>query len=146
MKKVRRPGKLPRWQEWSVYVSFSLLTATGITWLLLGWFVRVTGEFGPEHHPAERWTLITHGVVAYAFLIVAGAMVPVHITLGWNSRRSLKTGLTLAGTLLLLAATALGLYYLGDEVQREWVSVIHWSIGLAAGALLLVHALIGRRS
>ena len=145
MKKVRRPGRLPRWQEWSVYVSFGLLFVTGIAWLLLDWFVSVAGDFGPEHHPAEHWMLIAHGVVAYAFLIVAGAMIPVHITIGWNTRRSLKTGLTLAGALLLLAVTALGLYYLGDEMQRNWVSVIHWSVGFGASAVLLVHALIGRR-
>jgi len=145
MKKVRRPGRLPRWQEWSVYVSFGLLIATGIAWLLLDWFVRVPGDFGPEHHPAQQWMLIAHGVVAYAFLIVAGAMIPVHVTLGWNTHRSLKTGLTLAGAFLLLALTALGLYDLGGEIQRRWVSVIHWSVGLVAGAVLLLHALIGRR-
>jgi hypothetical protein len=145
MKKIRRPGRLPRWQEWSVYVSFGLLIATGIFWLSLDTFVRVSGEFGPEHHPAEQWTLIAHGVIAYAFLIVAGAMVPVHITLGRNTRRNLKSGLTLAGTLLLLAATALGLYYLGDELARNWVSIVHWGVGLVAAPVLLIHALIGRR-
>jgi hypothetical protein len=145
MKKVRRPGRLPRWQEWSVYLSFALLIATGIVWLLFDTFVRVSGEFGPEHHPAEQWTLIAHGVVAYGFLIVAGAMIPVHITLGWNTRRNLKTGLTLAGTLLLLAVTALGLYYLGDEIVRNWISIVHWGVGLVAAPVLLIHALIGRR-
>lgn len=145
MKKVRRPGRLPRWQEWTVYVSFGLLIATGVAWLLLDTFVRVAGDFGPEHHPAEQWTLIAHGVVAYAFLIVGGAMIPVHVTLGWNTRRNVKTGLTLAGVLLLLAATALALYYYSDEIGRSRVSLVHWGIGLIAAPLLLVHALIGRR-
>jgi hypothetical protein len=145
MTKRRRPGRLPRWQEWSVYVGFGLLIATGLVWLWLDNFVRVAGEFGPEHHPAEQWTLIAHGVVAYAFLLIAGAMIPVHITLGWNTRRNLKSGLTLAGTLLLLAATALGLYYYSDEVGRSWVSIVHWGVGLIAVPVLLIHALIGRR-
>lgn len=145
MKKVRRPGKLPRWQEWAVYVSFGLLIATGIVWLLLDFFVRVAGEFEPEHHPVEQWALMAHGIIAYGFLIVAGAMIPVHITLGWNIRRNFKSGLTLAGTLLLLACTALGLYYLSDEIGRYWVSVIHWSVGLTALPILLIHALRGRR-
>ena len=145
MTKRRRPGRLPRWQEWSVYVSFGALIVTGITWLLLDWFVRIAGDFGPEHHPAEQWTLIAHGVIAYAFLIIGGAMIPVHITLGWNVKRNLKSGLTLAGSLLFLAATALGLYYLGEEIQRHWVSVVHWSVGLIAGPVLIVHALRGRR-
>src|SRR5207244_1641648 len=69
MKKTRRPGRLPRWQEWSVYATLGALIATGIAWLLFDWFVRVNGEFGPGHHPAEHWTLIAHGVAAYAFLI-----------------------------------------------------------------------------
>jgi hypothetical protein len=145
MKKVRRPGRLPLWQEWSVYVTLGSLIATGIAWLLLDWFVRVDGEFGTEHHPAEHWALIAHGVAAYAFLIVGGAMIPVHITLGWNMRRNLKSGLTLAGTCVVLGATALGLYYLGDESSRNWVSIVHWVIGLIAVPALLIHALIGRR-
>jgi len=145
MKKVRRPGRLQRWQEWSVYATLGALIATGVAWLLLDWFVRVTGEFGPEHHPAEHWSLIAHGVAAYAFLIIGGAMIPVHITLGWNTQRNLKSGLTLATTCLVLAITALGLYYLGDEISRNWVSIIHWVVGLIAVPALLIHALIGRR-
>ena len=142
--KKRRPGRLPRWQEWSVYVSFGLLVASGVAWLLLESFVRVAGEFGPEHHPAEHWALIAHGVAAYGFLIIGGAMIPVHITLGWNTRRNLKAGVTLAGTCLILAVTALGLYYLGDEISRHWVSIVHWSIGLFAVPALLIHAIVGR--
>jgi len=143
MKKVRRPGRLPRWQEWSVYASLGSLIATGIVWLLLDWFVRVNGEFGPEHHPAEHAMLIVHGVAAYTFLIIGGAMIPVHITLGWNTRRNLRSGLTLAGTCLVLVVTALGLYYLGDEISRNWVSVVHWVVVLIVIPALLIHA-IGR--
>ncbi|NUQ17168.1 MAG: hypothetical protein HOP95_01740 [Sphingomonas sp.] len=145
MKKVRRPGPLPRWQKWAVYIGFGLLVATGFAWLLFDKFIRVSGEFGPEHHPAEHWMLVGHGVVAYAFLIVGGAMIPVHITLGWNTRRNLKSGLTLAGTCIVLAVSALGLYYIGDEIGRQWVSLIHWAVGLLAAPLLLIHALRGRR-
>ena len=142
--KKRRPSRLPRWQEWTVYVSFGLLIATGIAWLLLEHFVRVAGPFGPEPHPAEHWALVAHGLVAYAFLIVVGTMVPVHIIAGWNTRRNLKSGLTLVATLLFLAVTALGLYYLGDESVRPQTSLIHWIAGLIALPLLLIHALKGR--
>jgi hypothetical protein len=140
----RRPGRLPRWQEWAVYVTIGLLVVTGLIWLVLDNFVRVNGEFGPEHHPAEHLVLIVHGIVAYAFLIVGGAMIPVHVTLGWNIRRNLKSGITLAGTGLILALTALGLYYVGGEISRSWVSFTHWIIGLLLIPALLIHALIGR--
>jgi hypothetical protein len=145
MTKRRRPNRLPPWQEWAVYLSLGLLVATGIAWLALNSYVRVAGEFGPEHHPAERWALITHGIAAYAFLIVGGAMIPVHMTLGWNIKRNLKSGLALAGVCLLLAITALGLYYLGDEILRHWASIIHWSVGLVVVPVLLIHVIRGRR-
>lgn len=141
----RRPGRLPHWQEWLVYLTMGLLIATGVAWLLLDSFVRVAGEFGPEHHPAEHGVLIAHGVAAYGFLIIAGAMIPVHITFGWNIRKNLKSGLTLAATCVFLAMTALGLYYVGDELSRHWLSVIHWAIGLIVIPVLLIHALRGRR-
>lgn len=137
----RRPGKLPSWQEWSVYVSFGLLVATGVAWLLLDNFVQVAGEFGPEHHPAEHIVLIVHGIVAYGFLIVGGTMLPVHMALGWNTRRNYKSGVAFVAMLLMLAATALGLYYLSDELLRNRVSIIHWVAGLIALPLLLFHAL-----
>ena len=140
----RRPGALPRWQEWSVYVGFGVLLITGLAWLLLDNFVHVAGEFGPEHHPAQHITLIVHGVVAYGFLIVSGAMLPVHITLGWNTKRNRNSGVAVVTTLLILAATALGLYYLGDEVLRDRVSIIHWIAGVVALPTLLFHALRGR--
>lgn len=142
----RRPGRLPRWQEWAVYVSFGLLIATGIAWLLLEHFVRVQGEFGAEPHPAEHIALILHGVGAYAFLVVGGTMIPVHVTLGWNTKRNFTTGIIFVAVLLLLTLTALGLYYLGDDVLRPRVSLVHWIAGLVALPLLLLHALRGRRT
>lgn len=140
----RGPGGLPRWQQWSVYVGFGMLLATGIAWLLLDNFVQVKGEFGPEHHPAEHVALIVHGVFAYGFLIIAGAMLPVHIPLGWNVKRNHKSGTVLVATLLLLAVSALGLYYAGDDVLRSRLSLVHWGLGLLAAPLMLFHALPAR--
>lgn len=144
MTRRRRPSRLPRWQEWSVYATFGLLFVSGVAWLLLDSFVRTPGEFGPERHPAEHWALVAHGLAAYAFLIIGGAMIPVHITLGWNIKRNFKSGVIFAAALLFLALTALGLYYLGDDGLRPGVSLIHWVVGLAVLPLLLIHALKGR--
>ena len=141
----RRSTKLPRWQEWAVYLSLSLLAATGIGWLVLDQWIRVAGDFGPEHHPAERWMLTVHGGSAYLFLIVIGALIPVHIQLGWRTRRNRASGATLATICLLLSVTALGLYYFGGDIARHWTSVVHWSVGLVVLPTLLIHAIMGRR-
>jgi hypothetical protein len=137
----RRPSNLPRWQELAVYFSFGLLLVTGIAWLVFDIWVRVPGDFGPEHHPAEHWTLIVHAIGAYAFLVILGAMIPVHIPLGWHQRRNLKSGISLLTICGLLGLTALGLYYIGDDALRSWTSLIHWAVGLVALPALLIHAL-----
>ena len=142
---ARRPSRLPRLQEWSVYFSCGLLIASGIAWLIFDQWVRIAGEFGSERHPVQHMTLILHGVAAYAFLIVAGSIIPVHVRLGWTLRRNRKSGLTLAMLCILLAVTALGLYYLGDDVSRHWASLVHWVVGLAALPALVLHAINGQR-
>jgi len=141
----RRASRLPRWQEWAVYLSLGGLTVTGLLWLVFDQWVRVEGEFGPEHNPAQSWLLTAHGVLAYAFLIVAGAMIPVHIILGWRTRRNLWSGISVASLCLILATSALGLYYLGEDAARSWASLTHWSLGIAVLPIFLIHALKGRR-
>lgn len=141
----KRPTRLPPWQEYAVYATLGGLIVTGLAWLALDWWVRVEGEFGPEHHPAEHLSLIVHGIAAYAFLIIAGAMIPVHIKLGWNLRRNRKSGLWLGISGMVAAITALGLYYLGEEGVRAATSVAHWLAGLAIIPALLIHAIRGRQ-
>jgi len=141
----RRASRLPRWQEWAVYLSLGGLIVTGILWLLFDQWVRVEGEFGPEHHAAQSWLLTGHGVLAYGFLIVAGAMIPVHIILGWRLRKNLWSGISLASLCLILAVSALGIYYLGEDAARSWASLMHWSLGIAVLPIFLIHALKGRR-
>ncbi|MEO5641284.1 MAG: hypothetical protein ABIQ98_05905 [Sphingomicrobium sp.] len=142
---TRRPTRLPSWQEWAVYVSLGLLAASGLGWLVLDQWVRVAGEFGPEPHPAEHIALIVHGVAAYGLLIVVGSLLPAHVLPGWRIGRNRGSGLFLGAVLVLLTATALGLYYAGDEIARHWASIAHWMVGLALVPLLIFHALAGRR-
>lgn len=144
-RKRARPTRLPPWQEYAVYVSLGALIVTGLAWLALDQWVRINGEFGVEHHPAERAALIIHGVAAYAFLIVAGALVPVHVKAGWGLGRNRGSGLALGIGCIIAAITALGLYYLGGEGTRSAASLAHWLVGLAVIPALLIHAIRGRR-
>lgn len=139
MTQRRRPTKLPRWQELAVYSSFAVLLLSGVVWLILHRWVRIAGEFGPEHHPAEHILLILHAIGAYAFLAILGAMIPVHIPLGWNLRRNRASGVALLSIFALLSATALALYYVGEDALRSSTSLIHWIVGLIAVPALVVH-------
>ena len=146
MRPVRRPTRLPRWQEWAVYIGAALLIGTGLAWLAFDSWVRVEGDFGPEHHPAEHWLLIAHGIGAYLFLVVIGAMIPVHFLVGWRTRRNRWSGICVATLCAVLGFTALGLYYFGDELLRGRTSLIHWIIGIIFAPALLVHVIRGLRA
>lgn len=142
----RLTNRLPRWQELAVYVSLACLVLTGLVWLALDQWVRVAGDFGSEHHPSQRWMLIVHAVAAYGFLFVAGSLVSVHIPLGWRLGRNRTNGVMLCLVSFVLAISALGLYYVGSEALRGWLSLLHWILGLGIAPALLIHALIGRGS
>ncbi len=137
--------RLPRWHERSIYWSLGLLAVSGAAWLLFDYFVRVEGEFGPEHHPIQAWSLMVHGIVAYAFLVVAGALIPVHVRVGLAQHKNLKSGVALGLLCIGGSLTALALYYLGNETGRQFASLTHWIAGLVIVPTLIVHALRGRR-
>jgi len=45
-----------------------------------------------------------------------------------------------------LIVPAFGLYYLGSETVRPWMSDVHIAMGLAIPALLVAHIWRGRRA
>lgn len=143
--KPRFTGRLARWHEISIYLSFASLLVSGLAWLVLHNYVQVEGPFGPEHHPAEPWLLRFHGVATYFFLVLVGALLPLHIRLAWSARRNLTTGLATATAMILLAISGIGLYYLSGEKVRAWTSILHWGVGILAMAVLTWHAVLGRR-
>lgn len=141
---ARRPTYLPRWQERAVYLTFGLLFVTGVAWLVFDHWVRVGGEFGPEHHPVQHMLLIAHAIGAYIFLVVLGAMIPVHLPLGWNQRRNRLSGAALVTLFAFLSLTALGLYYIGEDALRTSTSLLHWVVGIVALPSLLIHVTSNR--
>lgn len=146
MKRIHFALPLPKWHEWLVHATVGLLTATGLAWLLLDRFGTVEGEFGPEQSPALPWLLSGHGVLAYAFLVAAAMLVPVHMRLGWNARRNRSSGLSLVAIGLFLTVTGLLLYYASAEALRSLASTLHWVAGLLLPALLVLHLVRGKRS
>ncbi len=145
MTSSRRPSRLLRWHEIALYFCGFCLLASGIIWLVLDSWVRVSGDFGPGRHPAEHWAIIIHGTMAYIFLIFAGMLIHMHIVPGWRFGLNRVSGALMAGSCLFLSFTALMLYYTGNEALRDYVSLLHWTVGVGAAILLICHVLIGRR-
>jgi hypothetical protein len=136
----------PRWQRWAVHGTLLALLVTGAAWLIAHYLLHAGSDAGGEAPPPalETWALRLHGMAAYAFLVVLGSMSAVHIALGWRARRNRASGAGLVAAALMLAISALGLYY-GPESAHTATSVFHWVCGLALPPLLWLHIVIARR-
>jgi len=123
-------------------LTYSVLVAvwaTGVSWLILHYFLRVQGEFGATPHPMEKWTLALHGAGAFAALWLAGVLWAMHIRPAWKSGFRSPSGISVILVLSVLIVTGYLLYYVGDEDSRARVMLAHWAIGLVSPAPLIVH-------
>ena len=136
--------RLGGWHQTYLYAVGRVLVLSGVLWLLLHYFVRIEGEFGPTLHPLEPWWLRVHGLSAAAFLIGFGSVLPGHVRRAWSAARNRITGTIFLGVMVTLTLTGYLLYYVGVEATREVMSLLHWSIGLAFPVLTLLHVWRGR--
>jgi hypothetical protein len=62
---------------------------------------------------------------------------------GWKNRYQRYIGIALTAAFAILILSGYMLYYVGDEGLRDWTSIIHWVLGLAAPTLFIWHYLHG---
>jgi hypothetical protein len=129
--------------RYALYAAFAVLFLTGVVWLVADRLKDSDSEFGQE---AAATLLMAHGGGAMITLMMLGALVPVHLRYGWRKRKNLVTGITVATVNTALIVTAFGLYYLGSEAVRPWMSDVHNALGLAIPVLLVGHIWWGRRT
>lgn len=139
------PSRLSRRLERWVYVAGGLLLVTGVAWLVAHYFLAATSEFGDRHHFSEPWWLRIHGAAAMGFLVVFGALMPAHMVFAWRSKKNRRSGVSMVAAVVLLVVTAYGLYYASNDTLRLWLSSIHWTVGLAATGVLVLHVVLGKR-
>jgi len=78
-------------------------------------------------------------------LLLLGALFPVHLMRAWRARKNRISGSMMATFNAVLIFTAFGLYYLGSETVRPWMSWIHIGAGFSLGVWLPIHIYLGRR-
>jgi hypothetical protein len=128
----------------AIYVVLTLLFASGALWLVAD--ALKDGPNGEAWQEAAADLLMLHGGAAMLTLLLVGALFPVHMRRAWLRRRNRVSGSTMAAVNVGLIVTAFGLYYLGSEELRPWISDAHIAIGIAAPVLLVTHIVLGRRS
>jgi hypothetical protein len=131
--------RLKPWQERFVYAVVAALVATGAGWLVCHFLLAAAGDLEGMPHRLEPLWLELHAAAGMFSLVLVGILFEPHLRRAWTLGRGRASGGTLAGAFVFLAATGYGLYYVGDELAREWISVSHWAIGLAFPIALAVH-------
>jgi cyanate permease len=130
--------------RYALYAAFSTLFISGALWL--------AADSLKDAPDGERWQaisanlLMVHGGAAMVTLMLFGAMVPIHLLRAWRAKRNRWTGSVMAVLNAILIITAFGLYYLGGEEVRPWMSNIHLGAGFSLPLLLFIHILRGRRA
>ena len=129
--------------RYSVYVAFAILLLSGAGWLV--------ADYQKNVSPDEIWQqsiaylLMVHGGTAMLALLLLGALIPLHLMRGWRARKNRISGSVMATCNATLIATAFGLYYLGSETLRPWMSWIHIAAGCLLALWFPVHIVWGRR-
>jgi cation transport ATPase len=134
--------RLSRQQELWLYFVGGALVLSGVGWLVCHYSLRAPG---PAPHPLEPWWLRLHGAAVVGFLVVFGTLLPRHVKHGWRQGLNRGSGLPVVIATAFLALTGYGLYYIVSDELRDWVSVVHWTVGLAAVAAVGVHIALGKQ-
>lgn len=126
----------------AMYVCLLVLLISGILWLIFNNFVRIDGDFGPQHHPVEPWFLKIHSIAMFGYVFILGTLWPIHMKLGlkMENKKNKITGLILLITSIILVITGYGLFYVGSDLFRSIISITHWIIGIGLGVVFLIHS------
>jgi len=125
------------------YIVFGILFLSGVGWLASEW--SKDPELGPGRTVLQIWSMKIHGAALVVYLAFLGSFL-THVRIGNALRNNRVSGFLVIALNAMLALTGWALYYLADDLLREWSSTCHWIIGLSALPLLFGHILLGRRS
>lgn len=91
--------------------------------------------------------LAAAGHCATGFLMVGtvGALLAIHVRIGWRRHLNRISGTTLLLLLQVLIVSTLGIYYLGDEQWSRLCSITHTGTGLLLVVVFMWHSIKGRR-
>jgi hypothetical protein len=129
--------------RYAIYAAFAALLLTGLGWLVADWQKEVSSD--EIWQQSIAYFLMVHGGTAMVTLLLLGALIPVHLMRAWRSGKNRLSGSFMASLNAVLIATAFGLYYLGSETLRPWMSWIHIAAGLLLALLFPLHIYLGRR-
>jgi hypothetical protein len=130
--------------RFAIYAALTVLFLTGVGWFVADWQKDISSdEFWQQ---SIAYLLMVHGGAAMVALLLLGALIPLHVMRAWRARRNRVSGSAMATFNAVLIVTAFGLYYLGSETLRPWMSWIHIAAGVSLSLWLPVHIYLGRQA
>jgi cation transport ATPase len=130
--------------RFALYGIFTLLFVSGVVWMLADKMKNNPDADSEMWSQAATFLLTLHGGAAMVTLMLLGALGPMHVQRAWRAKTNRATGVASLALYGLLIATAFGLYYLGSEAVRPWISYVHIAFGLAVPAVITAHVMVGR--
>ena len=124
-----------------LYLTFAILWLSGALWLVAEWFK--DAELGPTRTPLQSQSMKIHGAAMLVYLAMLGTLW-THIQRGFALQANRLSGSLVIAVNAVLTVSGWILYYLGDDMARDWSSLAHWIVGLAVLPLLIGHILLGR--
>lgn len=140
---LREKVRLHPLQRRLFYFVFGILFVSGVCWLIEESLK--DPELRPGRTGLQTLSMKIHGAAMLVYLAMLGGLL-THVRLGLALRNNRLSGFSIIALNATLALTAWALYYLSDDVLRQWSSTLHWVIGASALPLLIAHVLLGRRS
>lgn len=143
---MRRMAGYPRWFFACLSLVCIALLATGI--LLLPHMLEMRLDIDAPVHIGGDLRLASaaaHATAGFLVTGLAGALLALHVRIGWRRRRNRISGLALLVLLATLPLTAVGIYYFGEEVYSLGSSAVHALAGLLAAVVYVWHAVSGAR-
>jgi hypothetical protein len=130
--------------RFAIYAAFAVLFLTGAGWLVADWQKEFSS--GEVWQQIAATLLMVHGGAAMVTLLLLGALIPIHVRRGWRAAKNRVSGSVMTTFNAVLIATAFGLYYLGSETLRPWISWIHIAAGILLALWFPLHIFWGRRA
>ena len=129
--------------RFAIYAAFAVLSLTGAGRLAADWQKEISSD--EIWQQIAAYLLMVHGGAAMVTLLLLGALIPVHLLRAWRATKNRVSGSVMATFNAVLIVTSFGLYYLGSETVRPWMSWIHIAAGFSLSLFFPVHIFLGRR-
>lgn len=143
---MRRMAGYPRGFYSFLALVFIALTASGL--LLLPHMLTMRLDWEQPVQVSSEIRLASaalHCATAFLVMTLLGSLATLHMRSGWQRRSNRISGVITTSLFLILTATAVSIYYFGDEELSQWSSIIHSVGGLALVATVITHGVMGHR-